>query len=190
MPLSFDDPRTDAELLNATRGDPESFAVFYRRHVKETLRFFILRARDPELAADLMAETFAAALLASRRYRAREEPAVSWLFAIAQHKLADSRRRGRVRDAARRKLGVERLVLDDDDLARVEQLADLDRDGGTYLGLVDELPVGQRHAIRARVVDERDYADIACELRCSEAVVRQRVSRGLETLRLRLEEPS
>jgi RNA polymerase sigma-70 factor (ECF subfamily) len=49
-----------------------------------------------------------------------------------------------------------------------------------------ELPAEQRHAIEARVIAERDYADIASELRCSEAVVRKRVSRGLRALRTRL----
>jgi RNA polymerase sigma-70 factor (ECF subfamily) len=38
------------------------------------------------------------------------------------------------------------------------------------------------------VVDERDYPDIARDLRCSEAVVRERVSRGLTALRDELEE--
>ncbi|MGO9763978.1 MAG: sigma factor-like helix-turn-helix DNA-binding protein [Solirubrobacteraceae bacterium] len=38
-------------------------------------------------------------------------------------------------------------------------------------------------ALRARILDERDYAQIARELRCSEAVVRKRVSRALRTLR-------
>jgi RNA polymerase sigma-70 factor (ECF subfamily) len=37
------------------------------------------------------------------------------------------------------------------------------------------------------VIDERSYADIAGELRCSEQVVRKRVSRGLAQLRARLE---
>ena len=48
------------------------------------------------------------------------------------------------------------------------------------------LPEEQRRAIHARVVHDREYAEIAGELRCSEAVVRQRVSRGLRTLRARL----
>jgi RNA polymerase sigma-70 factor (ECF subfamily) len=40
-----------------------------------------------------------------------------------------------------------------------------------------------------RVVAERPYAEIAAELRCSELVVRQRVSRGLKRLRSEMEEP-
>ncbi len=35
----------------------------------------------------------------------------------------------------------------------------------------------------ARIVEERDYGDIAAQLRCSEIVVRKRVSRALGTLR-------
>jgi RNA polymerase sigma-70 factor (ECF subfamily) len=53
---------------------------------------------------------------------------------------------------------------------------------------VDELPDDQQAAVKARVIDERDYPEIAKDLRCSEAVVRKRVSRGLGTIRARLEE--
>ncbi len=51
------------------------------------------------------------------------------------------------------------------------------------LSLLDALPADQRAAVRARVIDGRDYAELAGELDCTELVVRQRVSRGLRTLR-------
>jgi DNA-directed RNA polymerase specialized sigma24 family protein len=38
------------------------------------------------------------------------------------------------------------------------------------------------------VIDDRDYREIARDLRCSESVVRQRVSRGLRALRIGLQE--
>jgi len=50
------------------------------------------------------------------------------------------------------------------------------------------LPADQREALLKRVVQERSYEEIAHELRCSEVVVRQRVSRGLRTLRSEMEE--
>ena len=37
--------------------------------------------------------------------------------------------------------------------------------------------------MRARVLDQRSYKDIAASVKTSEAVVRKRVSRGLLTLR-------
>lgn len=51
-----------------------------------------------------------------------------------------------------------------------------------------QLPAAQRDAIFARVVEERPYGEIASSLQTSEMVVRQRVTRGLRTLRERLGE--
>lgn len=172
----------DEDLLALTRGDPDAFAAFYRRHEDRILSYFLARAGDPEVAADLTAETFAAALVSAHRFRRRREPAVAWLFGIARNTLAMSRRRGRVDARARRRLGMAPLVLTDE---AIERIAELDR---AALALVDELPTDQREAIKARVIDEREYADIAKDLRCSEAVVRKRVSRALGTLRTRMEE--
>ena len=102
---------------------PEAFGIFYRRHVDAVLAFFRVRTGDPELAADLMAETFAAALLAAPRFKRRKEPAAAWLFTIAKSKLIDSWRRGKVQDEARRKLRLEPMELDDGG-PRADRLAD------------------------------------------------------------------
>src|SRR5688572_24452388 len=51
---------SSVEALLASR-DPAAFEVFYGRHVESLLGFFARRTHDPELAADLAAETFAAA---------------------------------------------------------------------------------------------------------------------------------
>jgi len=88
-----DDDRTDEALLEQSACDPDAFAVFYARHARTILAFFAARTRDPEDAADLMAETLAAALLGSSRYRRSSGPALGWLFGIARHKLTDSRQR-------------------------------------------------------------------------------------------------
>ena len=49
--------------------------------------------------------------------------------------------------------------------------------------MVEDLPVEQRDAIRAHVLEDRGYAEIASAQRLSEATVRKRVSRGLRVLR-------
>jgi RNA polymerase sigma-70 factor (ECF subfamily) len=58
----------------------------------------------------------------------------------------------------------------------------------TIIPLVEGLPATLREALTERVLHERSYEDIAIELRCSESVVRQRVSRALKSLRSQLEE--
>jgi RNA polymerase sigma factor (sigma-70 family) len=174
---------TDEQLLAATPRQGEAFAVFYRRHENAMLLFFRRRTSSPETAADLTAEVFAAALVAAPRFRPGRTPAVAWLYGIANHKLASSRRRGRVEDRARRRLRMEPLVLTDEALERVEALVDAQRAADVLARLLAALPPDQHDAVRSRILDEREYDDIAGELECSAAVVRQRVSRGLQTLR-------
>jgi len=182
------DQRSDEELLAATRGEPEAFGVFYRRHEKAMLVYFLRRTGAAEVAADLTAEVFAAALVSSRRFRAGKAPAVAWLYGIARNTLAASAARGRVEERARRRLAAEPLVLDDEAIERVAGLADGERQAEVLGELLARLPDDQREAVRSRVLEERDYEEIAERLECSEAVVRQRVSRALRSLRRDLEE--
>src|ERR687894_2211648 len=107
----MEDRRSDEGLLQAVPQEPEAFAVFYRRHVTPLLGYFLRRTRDPELAADLTAETFAAALDGAHRFDPARGPAVGWLYGIARRRLADAQRRGAVEDRARRRPGMQPPVL-------------------------------------------------------------------------------
>ncbi|HET9739672.1 MAG TPA: RNA polymerase sigma factor [Solirubrobacteraceae bacterium] len=177
------DARTDEELLAAVDGEPEAFGVFYGRHVRPLLGYLVRRAGDAELAADLCAETFAAALDGLHRFDPKRGPAVAWLYGIARRSLSHAARRGVVEDRARRRLGMAPLELTDAALERIEAEA-----SEVATAALDALPADQRDAVRARILDQRDYADIARTTRTSEAVVRKRVSRGLAGLRVRMKE--
>src|ERR1700757_3937733 len=111
-------PRTDAELIAATASDPEAFGELYRRHEQTVLAYFIHWTRSPETAADLTAETFAAALASRTTFQLERGEPRAWLFGIARHVLARSIERGRVENEARRRLEMPPLVIDDDALAR------------------------------------------------------------------------
>ena len=176
---------TDDDLLGAiASSDAQAFTVFYRRHLPVTLAYLMRETRDPELAADLAAEVFAAVLLTAHRYLDHGLTATPWVIGIARNKLLMSLRRGRIEAKARKRLGFEPVALEDSDLERVVAIAD---DGaGPLRGLVNDLPDDERRAVLSRVVHERSYRDIAGELSCSEMVVRKRVSRGLSRLRDRL----
>jgi RNA polymerase sigma-70 factor (ECF subfamily) len=180
------DTKTDRQLLEDARGGHgEVFEIVYRRHHAVVLAFLARRVQQPELAADLLAETFAS-LLALVRDPQRDVPPipVAWLLVTARNLLIDSQRRGTVDDRARRRLAMLPMVLDDRDLERVEEISaetDLMRE------LALRLEPDQLQALQARVLDEREYAEIAGQLKCSESVVRKRVSRALGVLRSAME---
>ena len=74
--------------------------------------------------------------------------------------------------------------MTDDGLHAVDEA--VDRGESELSRLLAELPPTQREAIEKRVVEEKSYLEIATALRCSESVIRKRVSRGLATLRARM----
>jgi RNA polymerase sigma factor (sigma-70 family) len=170
-------------LLTEARSSAEAFAAFYRHFERSMLGFFMRATGRADLAADLTAETFARALESIASYDPTKGRADQWMFGIARNVLSASYRRGSVDAAARERLGLPRLILDDH---AVETIARLSGNQDQAVLALAQLPQEQRHAIEARVLQERGYAEIASQLSCSEAVVRQRVSRGLRALRTRL----
>jgi RNA polymerase sigma factor (sigma-70 family) len=179
-------PLSDEQLLTASAaGDDQAFALFYRRHLDAVIAFLRRRVAAPEQAFDLAAETFAVIALQPAAFRG-EGPATAWMYGIARNVLRSSLRRGRIEHAARQRLGTEPTPLTDEDLLAVEERAAAG--SATLQQALEALPDPTRRALLARVVEEREYPDIAMELDCSEHVVRQRVHRGLARLRERLEE--
>jgi RNA polymerase sigma factor (sigma-70 family) len=182
------DTRRDEELLVASGEEAEEFVCFYDRTLPGLLRFFARRTLDGQVAADLTAETLADAFVSRHRFRDRGNgSAAAWLHTIAQRKLERFVKRRRVADRARRRLGLERLELEPDDIERVEALIDFEQVGRAVAVAFNELRPRQREALRLRVIEGRSYAEIAGVLGCSEDVVRARVSRGLKRLATQLE---
>src|SRR5215213_7229328 len=95
------------------------------------------------------------------------------------NKLNSALRSGYAERRARTRLAMRPVEVTDDDVARIDALAEV----SVIVELLQDLPTDQRTAVLARIVDEGEYADIAVTQGVSEAVVRQRVSRGLAGLR-------
>jgi RNA polymerase sigma factor (sigma-70 family) len=184
----MEDARSDDELVVAALRQPEAFGVLYRRHVADLTSFALSRTGQPEVAADLVAEAFAAALEGLHRFDPRRGEAGAWLHGIARHQVARWARGGAVETRARRRLGIPVRPLDDEALAEVERLADAEIVRVRIHDELSALPEDERAAVEARVVLDRSYRDIAAETSVSEVVVRKRVSRGLARLRARLEQ--
>jgi len=122
---------------------------------------------DDEVALDLTAETFAQALVSMRRQRGGDETA--WLYGIARNLLFQYRRRSRVEDAARRRLGMPDRDWSDEVDDRVVDL--------------DALPEHERAALELHVVGELPYDAVARQLNITPGTARMRVHRALRRLR-------
>ena len=162
-------------------GDPTVFDAFYRSNAESLLRYFYRRTDDPDVAADLCAETFAAALTNSGQFDVRRGSAEAWLYGIAKRQLAMYWRRRKVADRARTRLGIPREPIDEESVEALRRTEDI-LDGAAALDALDKLPVKLRKAVRLRVIDQLKYSEIARQLNCSPGAARTRVSRGLHLL--------
>jgi RNA polymerase sigma factor (sigma-70 family) len=174
--------RSDVSDLIASQAHPAAFRRFYDRWAEPMLTYFYRRTWDGEVAADLTAETFAVAFEKRHRFRDLGRPAGAWLYGIAARELKRFRRRESTELRAVRRLGVVVPRLDDESLARIEELIDLAplrREISRALaGLSD--PDGA--ALQLRVIDGEPYAAVAASLGCSEGAARVRVHRALARL--------
>lgn len=162
---------------------PETFDVLWARHAHGLLRFFARRTMDPDAAMDLVAETFAAAFVGRRRFRgSTEDDAAAFLHGIARRQLSHWYRKGSARRRAIGRLGLERPALDDAAYARVEELANSATERSAMRAALGTLRAEQREVLQLRIVEERDYADVAARLGISEQTARARVSRALRAL--------
>lgn len=183
------DERTDAELLAASPHDAGAFRVLYDRWAEPLMAYFYRRTFDPEVAADLVAETLAVAFLRRRSYQDVGRPGGAWLYGIARRELSRFRRRLRVEARALRRLGVERPPLDDESIVRIEEMVDAAGLRSQLSAALAALGSEQRRAVQLRVVEDRSYAEVASVLGCSEGAARVRVHRALRRMSEHLEAP-
>jgi RNA polymerase sigma-70 factor (ECF subfamily) len=178
----------DEDLLVASGQRPHSFVSLYYRTMPSLLRYFVRRTLDAQVASDLTAETLAEAFASRGRFRDRGDgSATAWLYTIARRQFSRYLRRLRVEDAARRRLGMQRVELGLEDVERVETLIDFEEIGRAVSAAFDELRADQREALRLRVIEGRSYEEVAAALGCSKDVARSRVSRGLRRLAAELD---
>ena len=168
--------------------DAAAISRLYRAHAAPMLAFFMRRTLDPEVAVDLVADTFVGAIAARSSFRGKTDDEVAaWLYAIARHRLADFRRRGRVQRQALKRVGFQRRGLTDPEYERIERLAELgelrEQVAAGLNGLSDE----QRRAVTLRIVEERPYPEVAAVLGVSEQTARARVRRAIGALRASIE---
>jgi RNA polymerase sigma factor (sigma-70 family) len=150
-----------------------------RRHYREIYRYVRRRSRTASDAEDVTQDVFADAARALVGQAAEGLP-VAWLYAVAQRRLID-----RARRIARRQ-----EIFGD---AALELVADPPSEYGGEVSEalrtgIEQLPPPQRQVVLMKLVQGRSFAEIASALDVTEGACRMRFLRGLEQLRVFLEE--
>ncbi|MGW7825101.1 RNA polymerase sigma factor [Streptomyces puniciscabiei] len=162
--------------------DPEAFEAFYREHVETMLQYATRRSRDPHAAADLVAEVFLAAISAAVCYREELGSPIAWLHGIARNvAAAEDRRAARAWAAESRIVG--RRLLEGDDIARLEERIDAEREVRALLAHMAALPTGQRAVLELVAVDDLTVAEAATALGINTVAARVRLHRARRTLK-------
>lgn len=175
----MESPPDDAELMRLARRDPAAFDRIYRRHAAALHRALAARLGS-DLADDVVAETFARAWIARRRFRdERGGSVLPWLWGIAANVARESARARRMEDLGRRRLRMTVPQREDDMDDRAAARLDAAARAPELTGV---LTPGERRAIDLRVGMELPFSQVAVRLGITTAAARLRVSRGLRRM--------
>src|SRR4051794_5641055 len=145
----------------------------FRQRYRQVYVFVRRRVSTDAEAEDVTAEVFADAVAGLERLTDDDgPPALAWLYTVAKRRLADAARR----DARRLAEAPAPAAEYGPDVARSIRRA------------LDGLPAGPRAVGVLKLIERPRFAEIAERLGLSEAACKMRCSRGLESLRERLEQ--
>jgi RNA polymerase sigma factor (sigma-70 family) len=162
--------------------DPATFEAFYRRHVTAITRFFARRVTDPHLVADLTADVFYAVIGSAHAYEPARGSELGWLYGIARHVLASDRRQEARRLRAEGRSAGQRL-LDDDDIARLEDRIDAESAARRLYQALADLPARDRAILEFVAVDGLRLTEAAAALGISSGSARVRMYRARRAVR-------
>jgi RNA polymerase sigma factor (sigma-70 family) len=158
------------------------FEVLYRCQVDGVTGFFARRSRDPQIVADLTADTFFEAMRSFGSFDPAKGSGPAWLFAIARHVYArHCTRARRERDATNRDLA--RRMLDGDEIEELVVRIDAERAGRGLMERLEALPELDRAAVELVDLSELTPKEAAASLGVSAGALRVRLFRARARLR-------
>lgn len=178
------DTPSDAVLIRRSLRHPEEFEALFERHAATLLRYLQLRV-GPDLAEELMAETFVHAFDARERFDMRRESALPWLYGIASNLIRmHFRTEERGLRAYRAAAGLEIRPADwtDEEVERLHasELAPL------LAAALAALPAAQSDVLLLHTYAELTHDEIAEALGISAGSVRKRLHRARRFMSERL----
>jgi RNA polymerase sigma-70 factor (ECF subfamily) len=173
--------RPAAEVAERTAGAAE-FERLYRANVDAVTAYFARRTTDPQLVADLTADTFVTVIMSFESFDPRKGTARAWVFGIARHVYASyceaySQQQHKLQRLAGRR------ELDQDQVEELLERIDAERAGRGLIAALAMLPERERAVIELVDVAGLRPKDAAAVLGLTPGTVRMRLMRARARLR-------
>jgi RNA polymerase sigma-70 factor (ECF subfamily) len=163
-------------------GAAAEFERVYRANVDAVNAYFARRTADPQLVADLTADTFVAVIIHFGSFDPRKGTARSWVFGIARHVYASyCEAYSHQQDKLRRLAG--RRELDADQVGELLERIDAERAGRDMLAELAALPERDRTVIELVDIAGLRPKEAAAALGLTPGTVRMRLMRTRARLR-------
>ncbi|PSL53084.1 RNA polymerase sigma-70 factor (ECF subfamily) [Saccharothrix carnea] len=172
--------RTDAEIIERSRHEPDAFAALFDRHAPHIRRYLARRLGD-QVADDLVAETFLTAFDKRQRYDRARPDARPWLYGIATNLVGRHRRQEarRYRECAAE--NAEQDHADHADRVATEVTARAVR--SLLTGALDGLSAEDRDVLLLVAWEQLSYEEVAAALAIPVGTVRSRLHRARRKVR-------
>lgn len=174
---------SDADVVRASRTDPEAFAALFDRHAPRVHRYLARRLGE-QAAADLVGETFLIAFRRRDRYDPGRPDALPWLYGIATTLVGQHRRE----EARRHRLHLA-LPPEPAEPFPADQVAARVGAAGIRRALLDAvaaLPAGERDVLLLIAWEHLSYEQVAAALEIPVGTVRSRLHRARRAVRARI----
>ncbi|MGK5553340.1 RNA polymerase sigma factor [Actinomadura kijaniata] len=175
---------SDAEVIERSLREPEAFAALYDQHAPAIHRY-LARRLGPDLADDLMAETFLRAFQLRDRYDRARPDARPWLYGIATN-LVGGHRRAEVRFWRMiARTGIDPAV--DSPADRIAERVSAQGERAALAAALARLNRGQRDVLLLTAAGELTPAEIAAALGVAPGTVHSRLNRARRRMRAALD---
>ncbi|MBS2018467.1 MAG: RNA polymerase sigma factor [Deltaproteobacteria bacterium] len=188
------DPPDEALMLRYQQGDRSAFAALVRRHQSPLFNFALRQVRTPELAQDIVQETFVRVVQKAGEFK-HEARFTTWVYTITRNLCIDHLRKGALRkhpslDESRGEEGEGPTLGEQtaDPRASVEREATGTELKARILRAVDKLPDDQREVFLMREMGNLPFKEIADITGVPENTVKSRMRYALERLQEALAE--
>jgi len=158
------------------------FERLYRANIAAVTAYFARRSADPQVVADLTADTFVAAITSFGSFDPRKGTARTWVFGIARRIYA-----AHCEEYSRQHAKVQRLAgrreLDADQVGELVDRIDAERGGRVLVSELTSLPALDRAVIELVDIAGLRAKEAASVLGLSGGAVRMRLMRARARLR-------